>query len=163
MSFDHGRNRISLYISHILRTDRTDSRMQTMVSAGCRGRLQSNGGRAMASRRIGIPSRKSKSPMAKAPKARVKSASSKFASFCINKNAPVKKRNARRITEKILRQRMRSHFAALSFFCCLTSVMTSLRSVLVSAEGRAIRSPRQSSSTDTDSAAARSSSRATSG
>lgn len=134
-----------------------------MVSAGCRGRLQSNGGRAMASRRIGIPSRKSISPMAKAPKARVKSASSKFASFCINKNAPVKKRNARRITEKILRQRMRSHFAALSFFCCLTSAMTSLRSVLVSAEGRAIRSPRQSSSTDTDSAAARSSNREMSG
>ncbi len=76
-----------------------------MVFAGCRGRLQSNGGRAMASRRIGIPSRKSISPMAKAPKARVKSASSKFASFCINKNAPVKKRNARRITEKILRQK----------------------------------------------------------
>ena len=87
-----------------------------MVFAGCRGRLQSNGGRAMASRRIGIPYRKSISPLAKAPKARVKSASSKFASFCINKNAPVKKRNARRITEKILRQRMRSHIAALSFF-----------------------------------------------
>lgn len=67
-----------------------------MVFAGCRGRLQSNGGRAMASRRIGIPSRKSISPMAKAPKARVKSASSKFASFCINKNAPVKKRNGKR-------------------------------------------------------------------
>ena len=134
-----------------------------MVFAGCWGRLQSNGGRAMASRRIGIPSRKSKSPMAKGPKARVKSASSKFASFCINKNAPVKKRNARRITEKILRQRMRSHFAALSFFCWRASQITSLRSALVSTEGKAIRSPQQSSSIDTDSAAARSSNREMSG
>lgn len=144
-------------------TDSTDNTIQTMVSADCRGRLRSNGGRAMASRRIGIPYRKSISPMAKAPKARVKSASSKFASFCINKNALVKKRNARRITEKILRQRMRSHFAALSFFCCLTSLITSPRSVLVSVEGSASFSPRHSSSTDTDNAAARSSSRAISG
>lgn len=144
-------------------TDSTDNTMQTMVSADCRGRLRSNGGRAMASRRIGIPYRKSISPMAKAVKARVKSASSKFTSFCINKKAPVKKRNARRITKKILRQRMRSHFAALSFFCCFTSLITSPRSVLVSAEGRTSFSPRQSSSTDTDSAAAKSSNRVMSG